>query len=380
MRQVSFVYILLLGGIIAGASLNCFPMDSDSTPLLNSFPIATQPGVALKLVCQYEESGNCTYVGGSMVAGKSSCPGGLSSAGTVNNPGIKSTTGIFPSKTLSTFPTTTATETSSSNNTSRSVPVGSTLSPSDSKSAPASASAPTSDVVTTLMHWETEYYSPRVSSLSTKSAAAFASAPTSDVVTTVSSLSTSFASATRGTSTGGQTSVLGARKSSIPGGVFAGIAVVIVIALAFVCCVVFICRRRIRNRVRVDAVFHAELTAGRRAVTEKTRGFRTSWEISVTQAPDARSNISSLSADIRQEYLRNRMLAAQRQLDALPDVVGLSSPATDHSVLSDEGGTGTLDQTQQIQALQMQIHTLKLQLQSQWALGLSDDPPPGYLE
>ncbi|KAJ6572486.1 hypothetical protein DFH09DRAFT_1153018 [Mycena vulgaris] len=284
MRQVSFVCILLLGGIIAGASLSCFPMDSDSTPLLNYFSIETQPGVALKLVCQYEESGNCTYVGGSRVAGKSSCPGGLSSAGTVNNPGIKSTTRIFPSKTLPTFPTTTATETSSSS------------------------------------------------------------------------------------------------KLSVPGGVFAGIAVGIVTVLVFLGCVVFIYRRQIHNRVRVDAVFHPELTA-RRAVTENTQGFRTDWGISMTQARDARSNISSLSAEIRQEYLRNRMLAAQRQLDALPDMVGLSSPATEHSGSHDEGGAGALDQaTQQIQALQLQIHALKLQLQSQWALGLSDDPPPGYLE
>jgi BMFP domain-containing protein YqiC len=34
----------------------------------------------------------------------------------------------------------------------------------------------------------------------------------------------------------------------------------------------------------------------------------------------------------------------------------------------------------QNEALQQRIQALEEQLQSQWALGLSDEPPPGYLE
>jgi hypothetical protein len=55
--------IVLLGvSVVSGSTLFCFPQDSDGSPLLNSSTIETQPGSAIKLVCQYEDAGDCTYV------------------------------------------------------------------------------------------------------------------------------------------------------------------------------------------------------------------------------------------------------------------------------------------------------------------------------
>jgi phosphatidylserine/phosphatidylglycerophosphate/cardiolipin synthase-like enzyme len=84
---------------------------------------------------------------------------------------------------------------------------------------------------------------------------------------------------------------------------------------------------------------------------------------------------SSRAAERRQEYLNNRIRVAQRELDAMNDTVSTSS-------LDREGdGVPSLEEAkQQIQALQENISMLQRRLQSQWALGVSDEPPPEYME
>lgn len=66
----------------------------------------------------------------------------------------------------------------------------------------------------------------------------------------------------------------------------------------------------------------------------------------------------------RQEYLHNQMRAVLNQLHALQGTVG-------------EGNAGLTRQNEELRA---RINMLEEQLQSQWALGLSHEPPPGYLE
>ncbi|KAJ6535101.1 hypothetical protein B0H19DRAFT_1323333 [Mycena capillaripes] len=72
----------------------------------------------------------------------------------------------------------------------------------------------------------------------------------------------------------------------------------------------------------------------------------------------------SVETGARQEYLNRQMRAVLQQLHVLQGTVG-------------EGNAGLTRQNEELRA---RIQILEEQLQSQWALGLSDEPPPGYLE
>jgi len=78
---------------------------------------------------------------------------------------------------------------------------------------------------------------------------------------------------------------------------------------------------------------------------------------------DDDSTSVSTTANLCQEYLTAQMRATKKQMEALQDAVG-------------EGDTALARQNEE---LRERIQTLERQLQSQWALGLSDEPPPGYL-
>jgi hypothetical protein len=83
----------------------------------------------------------------------------------------------------------------------------------------------------------------------------------------------------------------------------------------------------------------------------------------------------SVPVQLRQEYLRNRIGEARRKLLIMNDVVSRS--VVDDDVDEEITLEGAL---RQIQSQQEQIGRLESQLQSQWALGLSDEPPPQYLQ
>jgi peptidoglycan hydrolase CwlO-like protein len=75
------------------------------------------------------------------------------------------------------------------------------------------------------------------------------------------------------------------------------------------------------------------------------------------------------------------MLAVQSQLDALPtEARSLSTSKAGAGSRAFDGETNLDEAKQQIQALQQRINALTRMLHSQWALGLSDEPPPEYLE
>ncbi|KAJ7451392.1 hypothetical protein FB451DRAFT_1284374 [Mycena latifolia] len=185
--------------------------------------------------------------------------------------------------------------------------------------------------------------------------------------------------------TGGQTnqpSVAVSRKLSGVAGRIAGIVVGTVAFVTLVVALILCVRRRyIRIGAGLEPVFHLELSALRGPAlpliaSEKTpvSGIRVDRRVE----RDGASTISSQAAEIRQEYLRNRIRAAQRELDSMNDG---PSPPNHTAENSGENGAGALDDANQgDEALRERIRMLESQFQSQWALGLSDEPPPGYLE
>ncbi|KAJ6514724.1 hypothetical protein DFH09DRAFT_1196134 [Mycena vulgaris] len=206
--------------------------------------------------------------------------------------------------------------------------------------------------------------------------------------TSLGGSTTTSASSAEKTPTGGQTvpSSVGTgsvRKSSLSGGIIAGISVGAATLLVLVVFLILCRRRHKRSQADLNPVVYPELAlvpGPPVGIAAKTQGLREQRNSGGMQERDTESTLSSRTAGTRQEYLRNKILAAQRILDALPGVAGNFSGTT-HAAISVGEDQGALGQArQQIQALQERIHTLESQLQSQWALGLSDEPPPGYLE
>ncbi|KAF8129403.1 hypothetical protein K438DRAFT_876927 [Mycena galopus ATCC 62051] len=102
---------------------------------------------------------------------------------------------------------------------------------------------------------------------------------------------------------------------------------------------------------------------------------------SLPQSSESSTTMSSKAAQIRQEYLMNQMRAVQWQLQSLQPVIGTASSATSGPRSGSESDSLGLQQAKlQNEALQERIRALEEQLNSQWALGLSDEPPPGYLD
>jgi len=214
--------------------------------------------------------------------------------------------------------------------------------------------------------------------------------------TPASSNTASSSPTTTSTSTGpaGSTSIGGqgaessgaARKSSISGAMIAGIGVgVVVLLVLLVFAGLYIHRRRRRTRTSAEASVDLESARGEdppAGVADK-REWMTHQELSETQQTQelrvtgSGSTASLGTAGIRQQYLRNKILAVQR---ILPSSAHISTPPNNGTGPHSDG-EGTLEQaTHQNETLQMRIRTLESQLESQWALGLSDEAPPGYLE
>ncbi|KAJ6556228.1 hypothetical protein B0H19DRAFT_1235480 [Mycena capillaripes] len=170
------------------------------------------------------------------------------------------------------------------------------------------------------------------------------------------------------------------RKSSGPAGKIAGITVgilglIISIAALLVC---IRCRRARARSVR-EPVFHSELAANRGLILPVAVSEKTGWGIRVTRMVERDTNsVISAQAETRQEYLRNRIRAAQTELSALND--GSASPEDDMEDREDRNRDDSAPPEESNNVLQERIRMLESQLQSQWTLGLSDVPPPGYFE
>ncbi|KAJ7620850.1 hypothetical protein DFH06DRAFT_1482452 [Mycena polygramma] len=204
--------------------------------------------------------------------------------------------------------------------------------------------------------------------------------------------------------------VLSPSKSSPSVGLIVGVTISVIAVLLILLLLAFLLvrkRRRRRNaRMELDpepafvshaAFASAQGSSSNTSFAPKFEPFMSTVASSVsptsTSAPTA---LSSKAAQARQEYLLNQMRDVQWQLQALqgrgtssaapstaaPSSSGVvSSPSASESALSGTtDGSGLAQARQQNEALQERIRALEQQLQSQWALGLSDEPPPGYLE
>ncbi|KAJ7192160.1 hypothetical protein GGX14DRAFT_578324 [Mycena pura] len=108
---------------------------------------------------------------------------------------------------------------------------------------------------------------------------------------------------------------------------------------------------------------------------------------------------AELTSKERREYITNQLAAVQTQLAGLQTKTATAAdapaPVSDSTSanlanfpnvsMAPAGGDGAGIDAEvrlrtQNETLQARIRILEEQLQSQWALGLSDEPPPGYLE
>jgi hypothetical protein len=121
----------------------------------------------------------------------------------------------------------------------------------------------------------------------------------------------------------------------------------------------------IRRSRRLAPVFHVGLAQSRRgnnATSAKSR------RAMLPQPRDGTTAPAPQVAEQRQQLLTEWIVAIQSELSALSPTGGESIAENAHDAFR-----------RRIETLQERIRTLEDQLRSQWALGLSDEPPPGYL-
>ncbi|KAJ7473511.1 hypothetical protein FB451DRAFT_1175147 [Mycena latifolia] len=177
---------------------------------------------------------------------------------------------------------------------------------------------------------------------------------------------------------GGQTrvpSASGARKPLVSAGEIAGIVIGILFLVVLVVALLFYIRQQnSRIRALLKPVLYPELAAGHGRVlkvpAEKHLGFGNS-RIGFMEMGSTLT-VSTQATEIRQRDLRNRIIAVQRELDSLNEGCSYANLGTGSSVQEQAD--------QRNEALQERIRMLESSLQSQWALGLSNEPPPGYLD
>ncbi|KAJ7663301.1 hypothetical protein DFH06DRAFT_1324775 [Mycena polygramma] len=147
------------------------------------------------------------------------------------------------------------------------------------------------------------------------------------------------------------------KKSVLSHGAIAGIACGILALLLISIFVLFLIRRSHRNKAVLQPVVLVE-SASRRMVGEAITGKRAGGMAMHTN--EAAGNAAD-AAQLRQRLMTQRIMTAQGELAAL----------------SVNGDTENGALRRQIEVLRHRIQTLESE-QSQWALGLSEETPPGY--
>ncbi|KAF7303945.1 hypothetical protein MIND_00625200 [Mycena indigotica] len=190
----------------------------------------------------------------------------------------------------------------------------------------------------------------------------------------------------------------GSSRTSAPSpGLIAGVLVGVLIFLLIIILLLLYIRRLRRRSVIPGLDGRAELdpepgfTPYSSPISTTSRG-PVSFSTSLPPGgPRARSNttttsttelpLGSKAATARQEYLTNQLATVQAQLAALQRSGSDSDPSYSGSrglyPRNPDPGTQLREQNA---ALYARIQMLESQLQSQWALGLSDEAPPGYME
>ncbi|KAJ7631560.1 hypothetical protein DFH06DRAFT_1303637 [Mycena polygramma] len=153
------------------------------------------------------------------------------------------------------------------------------------------------------------------------------------------------------------------RKSFLSPGIIAGISCgILALLLIISISVVLFIRRRNRNKSMLQPVVQVE-SVPRPIVREAIAGKRTGAMTATIPQANERARDSSDAAERRQQFITQRIMTVQGELAAL----AVSGDAENNAL------------RRQIEMLQHRIRTLESELQSQWALGLSDETPPGYI-
>ncbi|KAJ7852786.1 hypothetical protein B0H14DRAFT_2759332 [Mycena olivaceomarginata] len=239
-----------------------------------------------------------------------------------------------------------------------------------------------------------------LSALSVSASASSASASAASASASVASVASVSASASRASALSAATSNNTPTGTSIPAnqtsqststtksspsvGLIVGLTLGIVAILIILVLFAFLYFRKQRRRRRaLDPHSHIDIDPayGADSLAPKIEPFMPAPSTRVSRSETLTTTTgSSKAAQARQEYLRNQMREVQWQLQAQ----GAASPSVTSRSEAPSGSevdsVGLAQARLQNEALQQRIQALEEQLQSQWALGLSDEPPPGYLE
>ncbi|KAJ7746765.1 hypothetical protein DFH07DRAFT_588534 [Mycena maculata] len=170
-------------------------------------------------------------------------------------------------------------------------------------------------------------------------------------------------------------------KPQLPVGAIVGIVVGAVLFVAILVLLFFFLRRR-KQRMRRRISYGSAIL--------ETPGPMVQASLSLTSRsyPFAQSDPSSTPASLpsarqRQQRITAEMQLVREQLAELRRTVDFSSSGSLSSsdAPSMDSSSSDLERSRQKnEELQHRINELEEQLQSAWALGLSNDPPPGYVE
>ncbi|KAJ7132239.1 hypothetical protein C8R44DRAFT_46137 [Mycena epipterygia] len=219
----------------------------------------------------------------------------------------------------------------------------------------------------------------------TSSATRTSSAATSTSASSTSSSTSAVAAKTSAPSSSGV--VL--RKSRPSTGMIVGV-VVGVLALLVLLLLVFLFLRRKKQRARRrDSRGNGAFLEAPRPMMQSslslTSGSYPSSRVDPFITPPSSTTTLSSSAHQRQQHITNEMRLVRKQMEELRRGDDKGSSFSGPVLSASQGSTrdaGALDlerSRQQNDALQSRIVQLEAQLQSAWALGLSNDPPPGYV-
>ncbi|KAJ7114210.1 hypothetical protein C8R43DRAFT_1039622 [Mycena crocata] len=199
------------------------------------------------------------------------------------------------------------------------------------------------------------------------------------------------------------------KSSSVSVGLIVGVTIAATLTFLFAALGTFLClRRRARQRQQVSefhdgnrrksidassalAPYQVEPYPAHRVepynyTTDTTTADPESASAPAYGAVSKSAASSSKAAAVRQEYLRNQMRAVQREMEELEGHGSVSylspveSTRVSDSAVPGSDVDGLEHARRQNAALQARVQALESQLDSQWALGLSDEPPPGYIE
>ncbi|KAJ7282013.1 hypothetical protein C8J57DRAFT_88011 [Mycena rebaudengoi] len=196
-----------------------------------------------------------------------------------------------------------------------------------------------------------------------------------------SASNTATTSRTATTQESSNTSVTSNSKSSPPIGLIIG-PVVGVLALIGMALFIFLYCCQVRRRKRMRDSENVLATAYSTPMEEASNRI----DPFTTPSVSSSSLPSSRAVHQRQAYITNEMRLVRKQMEELNHrTAGSISSITNRSVFSSEApldsSAADLQRSRQLNDdLQRRIVLLEGQLQSAWAQGLSNDPPPGYIE